>query len=142
MSIDQKQSAMMDRWLHFDSNLGDSTLLTLGADKNWICQVTYVHFEMSDGTYSDPSAFLFIKMSSTITVPVVLQVPAKLGGTLLPIRNPNRESSKIDAYFRGVYKNPDVLTFKILDANMQEVDTARIVVTLHFVADNGQIIIH
>ena len=139
MSLEQK-AAQMDRWLHYDSNAGDSILLTLGADKAWICQVTYIHFCLPEGEWIDPSAFLFIKMNSTITVPVVLQVPAKLGGTLLPIRNP-KDDMKIDAYFRGIYKNPDQLTFKILDANMQEVVTARVVITMHFFADNGQIII-
>lgn len=136
MSIEQRA---MDRWLHFDSNFGDSILLTLGADKPWICQVTYIHFSLPEGAWTDPSAFLFIKLSSTITVPVVLQAHPKLGGTLLPIRDP-QNSMKIDAYFRGIYKNPDQLTFKILDANMQEVQIARIVVTLHFFADNGQAI--
>ena len=139
--MDQRMNQAVDRWLHFDSNQADSILLTLGSDKGWICQVTYLHFELPNGdTWTDPSAFLFVKLNSTITVPVVLQVPGKLGGTLLPIRCPS-DKKEIDAYFRGQSKNPDTIQFALLDGHLQEVTTTRLIVTMHFFADFGQSLI-
>lgn len=139
--MDQRMNQAVDRWLHFDSNQAESILLVLGAEKGWICQVTYLHFTLPDGdVWTDPSGFLFVKMNSTITVPVVLQVPGKLGGTLLPIRCPY-DTKKIDTYFRGQYKNPDEIRFALLDSHLQEVATTRLIVTMHFFVDIGQTLI-
>ena len=141
MSVEQRMNQGVDRWLHFDSNESDSITLTLGSDRQWVCQVTYIHFELPDeGEWSDPSAFLFVKMNSTITVPVVLQRTAKNGGTLLPIRSPC-DAPKIDAYFRGICKSTDTIQFQLLDSHYQDVPTARLIVTMHFFADFGQALV-
>ncbi len=130
--------SVFDKWIHFDSDIKSCMPLTFQGEKHFILQVSNLEFTLpNDITYSDLGAFLFIKMTNTDAVSIILQNPVKLGGVMLPIRSPGTLNI-IDAYLRGVYKGEDEFHFSILDSKYNQVVTERILVTIHMFEDKGQ----
>lgn len=132
----------LDKFLVFDSEIGDSLELTLSDQASWVGTVTHIRFSLpDDGVYEDLNAYLHISGSTLISTSTITQKGRKQGGIQLPIMFPdNSTGMKIKAYMRGVSSGTDQLRFCILDKNLKEVTTARIVVHIHLFSDNGDVI--
>jgi len=115
--------------------------ITFTTNREWIAQVTYISLTLpDDNVWTDPTCYLFVKMDSVVTSPVIFQGKIQSGGATLPVRLQGG-NAKIDAYFRGKCSgNSDIMSFSLLDHNLQPVETARLVVTMHLFTDPGYIL--
>lgn len=132
---------IFDRFISFDSAVGKSIKIDFNGVKNWVAIVNHVHFCLPVGVYEDQNAYLLITGSSILTNSTVTQLQRKPDGALLPIMFPtDPKLSRVKAYLKGRYEGPDELTFTILDRDLKEVTTARVVVHLHVFNDTGKIL--
>jgi hypothetical protein len=130
---------LLDKWIHFDSQMGSEIEIDLIGNQPWIAQVTSIYFETEVG-WDDDSAFLMINMTSATWGNLITQQVSKPRGVILPIRNPISAKRKIDVYFKGPATGKDILEFSVLGSDLQPVKTDRVIVTLHIFADQGQIL--
>ena len=117
--------------LHYDSSISDRLTYRIRARMTLKCCVTFLRFtQPDDAVYVDPTAYLHI--TGTIDRPSlsVNQIGKKREGFLLPICNPGI-SNEIRFAPTGLLLEEGELQFKILDKNLNEVVTTRIVVTMN-----------
>ena len=117
--------------LHYDSSISDHLTYRIRARTYLKCCVTFLRFTLpGDSVYADPTAYLHITGSIERPSLSVNQIGKKREGFLLPICNPGA-SNEIRFAPTGLLLEEGELQFKILDKNLNEVVTNRIIVTIN-----------
>lgn len=123
------KTKLIDTWYHFDSSLGKTITINFPSKKKFNLKISYLVFQLpNNAKYEDLTAYLFIG-TSMVSTSVLTQTGKKLHGIVLPIKNPNANSYGVDALANIVFEIPTDLEFSILDKNLKEVPTTRIVAT-------------
>lgn len=124
--------------LHHDSSLSDHLEYHIPSNMYIKVAVTFLSFTLpDDAVYSDPTAYLFISGNVEQVSLCVNQAKRKMGGFLIPICEPGN-GNKICFAPSGLLLNEGELTFSILDKNLNEVTTSRIVVTMNIADANAK----
>jgi hypothetical protein len=120
----------------FDSAKNKTITVNFTKDLRWTLMVKYIRFTLNtpqgDVPWSDMVAYLNVEATgSTVDKTVFYPSVPKVEGVAFPIAYPEDGKARVDAMIKGACnRGVTIFTPKILDADMNVLDTSRIVLYL------------